>query len=275
VPNKFPALAPDKELLRKRFGVFEVLSGFGVHEVIVETPDHNRYLKDQSLEELNQVLGTFCSRIAALAKDRRLRYITIFRNEGPSAGASLEHPHSQLIATPVIPRKIREELDGVKAYFNKKGKCVYCDILRQELKSSERIVYENEAYVSFCPFASRFPFEIWLLPKKHNAHFASPTTKKSISLLSDALKSTIKRLSVTLRNPAYNYCIHTAPLRSSGANSRRRSGSFHWHIEIIPRLIQPAGFELGTDFFINPTLPEEAARSLRAARGRKSETGKL
>ncbi len=270
VPNRFPALGRKKELVSKRLGMFDVMSGFGAHEVIIETPDHNKNLKDQSVEELSKVLKTFQYRIEELYKDKRLRYCLVFKNEGWEAGASLEHPHSQLIATPVIPKRIKEELVGSRNYFKGRRRCIYCDILSQERKDGERIVYENKEYIAFCPFASRFPFEIWLLPKKHNADFCSQTTKKNIPLLADALKTTMQKLASTLNDPQYNYVIHTAPNPISrhgyGKNIDR---DFHWHIEIIPRLTRLAGFEWGADFYINPMAPEEAARSLRNANNRE------
>lgn len=264
VPNRFPALGRKKELVSKRLGMFDVMSGFGAHEVIIETPEHDKNLKDQSVKELSKVLKTFQYRIEELYKDKHLHYCLVFKNEGWEAGASLEHPHSQLIATPVIPKRIKEELVGSRNYFKGRKRCVYCDILSQERKNGERIVYENKEYLAFCPFASRFPFEIWLLPKKHNADFCSRTTKESISLLADALRTTIQKLAQALDNPQYNYVIHTAPNPISrhgyGKNIDR---NFHWHIEIIPRLTRVAGFEWGADFYINPMAPEEAARSLR------------
>ena len=264
VPNKFPALDRDKELVGERLGMFDVMSGFGSHEVIIETPSHSKNLKNQSIKELSEVLRTFQRRIEDLYEDKRLRYCLIFKNEGWEAGASLEHPHSQLIATPVIPKRIREELAGSKDYFKRKRRCIYCDILGQEKKSGERIVYENKEYISFCPFASRFPFEIWLLPKRHSAHFCSQITKKNTPLLADALRTTMRKLDSALYNPQYNYVVHTAPNPiSRHGYSKNIDRDFHWHIEIIPRLTRAAGFEWGADFYINPMAPEEAARSLR------------
>lgn len=267
VPNRFPALGIDVELIRRGVGMFDMASGFGAHEVIIETPGHNKDLKDQSSEELGEVLKTFQYRIADLHKDKRLRYCLVFKNAGREAGATVSHPHSQLIATPVTPKRVKEELVGSKNYFESKERCVYCDILSQEMDSGERIVYENKEYVSFCPFASRFPFEIWLLPKKHSPDFCCPTTKKNIPFLAEALKTTMQKLAQTLNNPSYNYLIHTAP------NRYPRSGywqtidqDFHWHIEITPHLVRVAGFEWGTGFYINPTAPEEAAKYLREAR---------
>ena len=269
VPNKFPALDRDKELLRKRLGMFDVMSGFGTHEVIIETPSHSKNLKDQSIKELSEVLKTFQHRIEDLYKDKRLRYCLIFKNEGWEAGASLEHPHSQLVATPVIPKRIREELVGSRNYFKRKRRCIYCDILSQERKDGERIVYENKEYISFCPFASPFPFEVWLLPKRHNADFCSRTTKKNIPLLAGALKNTMQKLASTLNNPQYNYVIHTIPNPISRHDySKNIDRDFHWHIEIIPRLTRLAGFEWGADFYINPMAPEEAARFLRKEKKR-------
>ncbi|MCG2677112.1 galactose-1-phosphate uridylyltransferase [bacterium] len=267
VANKFPALGIDGELIRRGVGMFDMISGFGAHEVIIETPDHDKNLKDQSSEELGEVLKTFQYRIADLHKDKRLRYVLVFKNEGREAGASLEHPHSQLIATPATPKRVKEELVGSKNYFEAKERCIYCDILAQEMDSGERIVYENREYVSFCPFASRFPFEIWLLPKKHSPDFCCPTTQKNIPSLAEALKTTMQKLARVLNNPSYNYLIHTAPNRAPRADYWQTiDQDFHWHFEIMPHLVRVAGFEWGTGFYINPTAPEEAAKYLREAR---------
>jgi len=271
VPNRFPALDRDKKLVHKEHGMFGIMSGFGAHEVIIETPNHDKNLKDQSIRELSEVLRTFQKRIEDLYKDKRLRQIIIFKNEGQAAGASLQHLHSQLIATPVIPKRIREELIGSRNYFKRKERCVYCDIVSQEKESGERIVYENRDYISFCPFASRFPFEIWLLPKRHSANFSSQATKKNIPLLVAALKTTMQKLALALDNPQYNYVVHTAPNPISRHGYEKNiDRDFHWHIEIIPRLTRLAGFEWGADFYINPMTPEEAAKSLRDANNRRN-----
>lgn len=267
VPNKFPALNIEQGLSKQGMGVYDMMTGFGAHEVIIETPDHKKSLKDQSIEEISNVIGVFQYRVEDLHRDTRIRYCLVFRNEGLQAGASLSHPHSQLIATPITPKRVREELLGAEAYFKLKERCIYCDILKEELDSGVRIIYENDAFLSFCPYASRFPFEIWLLPKEHDIDFFSERVKAKIHLLADQLKVTMQKLAKTLNNPQYNYLIHAAPNRFPRRGYWRTiDDDFHWHIEIMPKLTRIAGFEWGSGFYINPTSPEEAARSLREAK---------
>jgi len=263
VPNKFPALRIEGDLDKQGRGVYDMMNGIGAHEVIIETPDHATCIEMQSRESLAQILEVYKLRLLDLSRDMRFKYILIFRNEGRAAGASLSHPHSQLIATPVTPKRVKEELTGAMEYFNYKDRCIFCDILRQEMEEHTRIVYENEQFVSFCPFASRFPFEIWVLPKRHHVDFQS-LPPNEFQVLADMMIVTLRKLGKALSHPQYNYILHTGPLR------RPRKGywttiehDFHWHIEIMPRLTQIAGFEWGTGFYINPTAPEEAAKYLR------------
>lgn len=267
VPNKFPALGIDEPLVKKGVGIYDMMSGFGAHEVIIETPDHNRQLKDQSVEEINLVLTVIQDRVEDLHRDQRMRYILVFRNEGYEAGASIAHPHSQIIATPVTPKRAREELQGTEAYFKLKERCIICDIMQEELDNKVRVVFENEGYLAFCPYASRFPFEIWILPKAHGIDFYAKEIRRNMSLLASCLKIVMQKLAVALNNPQYNYLIHAAPNRFARRGYWRTiEDDFHWHIEIMPRLTRIAGFEWGTGFYINPTFPEDAANFLREAK---------
>jgi UDPglucose--hexose-1-phosphate uridylyltransferase len=263
VPNKFPALGIEGELDRRGLGMYDLMNGIGAHEVIIETPDHNRHLKDSTVEEIQLVLRAYQQRMEDLLRDPRLRYTLIFKNQGGQAGASLHHPHSQLIATPVTPKKVREELIGSQRYWELKERCVFCDIIRQEQDTGDRIVYENEAFVAFCPFASRFPFEVWILPKKHSPDFHT-ITPGHIPFLADMLRIVLGKLASALGNPQYNYILHTGPARFARRGYWETiEQDYHWHLEIIPRLTKIAGFEWGTSFYINPTPPEEAASYLR------------
>lgn len=262
VANKFPALGIDDSLVKKGVGMYDVMTGFGAHEVIIESPDHNRPIDLLSLDETKDVLTVYQDRVQDLHRDIRFRYILIFRNEGREAGASLYHPHSQLIATPVTPKRVKEELMGCEAYYKTKERCAFCDVINQEKDSGHRIVYENDHFISFCPFASRFPFEIWLLPKNHEPDFYA--SRQHVSDMAMALKMTMEKLQIALNRPQYNYIIHSAP------NLFPRRGywhtirdDYHWHFEIMPRLTRVAGFEWGTGFYINPTAPEDAAHYLR------------
>ena len=256
VSNMFPALSTEGEPNREGLGMFDRMNGVGAHEVIIETPDHQKDLADLSLEQIERVLFAYRERIIELGKDPRFRYVTIFKNQGEAAGASLEHSHSQLIATPMVPKRVQEELDGSRAYYQYKERCIFCDMVRQERESGERVVLQNEHFICIAPFAPRVPFECWLLPRFHSSHFAEWPTVRTRDLAT-LLRETLLRLRVALDDPPFNYVVHTAP--ALPAYERE----YHWHIEIIPKLIQVGGFEWGTGSYINPTAPEEAARYLR------------
>lgn len=267
VPNKFPALGIDFPLIRKGKGMFDMMTNFGAHEVIIETTDHVKHAKDQSLDEIRNWLSALQYRVEDLKGDIRFRYILVFKNKGKMAGASLPHPHHQIIATPITPKRVREELVGCMNYFAIKERCVFCDIMEQEMADGERIVYENDAYISFCPYASRFPYEIWILPKVHAIDFYSYVVKQNLNSLAEHLKVVLAKLATVSNDPEYNYLIHTAPNRFPRFGYWRTiEDDFHWHIELFPRLTTVAGFEWGTGFYINPVSPEMAAKDLREAK---------
>ena len=256
VPNKFPALRIEGELGRRGLGLFDLSNGVGAHEVIIETPDHHRHMADLSLQELEQVFAAFKGRSLDLRGDHRLKYSLIFKNFGLPAGASLEHPHSQLIALPIVPKRVAEELKGAERYFEFRGRCPYCDMLHQEVEDDERVICENKGFLAFCPFVSSFPFEVWLLPKAHSSDFAT-IAPDAIQDLVRLLKEILMRLRTLLSDPSYNFIVHTAPIEP------REREEYHWHLELIPKLTKVAGFEWGTGFYINPTPPELAAKALR------------
>jgi UDPglucose--hexose-1-phosphate uridylyltransferase len=258
IPNKFPALRIEGDLDRRGLGIFDLSNGIGAHEVIIETPDHQKQMADLSVEELTRVLSAYKARSLDLRGDTRLKYALLFKNFGLSAGASLEHSHSQLIALPIIPKRVQEELKGAQRYMEFRERCVYCDMLGQELQDKERLICENRGFVAYCPFMSSFPFEIMLLPKTHAADYAKQGPESLVDLAS-LLKETLLRLRSALNNPAYNFIIHTAPIEP------REREEYHWHLELIPKLTRIAGFEWGTGFYINPTSPELAAQALRAS----------
>jgi UDPglucose--hexose-1-phosphate uridylyltransferase len=187
-----------------------------------------------------------------------MRYILAFKNHGEAAGATLEHSHSQLIALPVVPRRVQEELEGAKRYYDLKERCIFCDIVRQELSTGSRVVLETEQFLAICPYAARFPFEIWVLPRRHFSHFED-TDVPTFHNLGWVMPVLAREIDKVLERPAYNVMIHTAPLQESALPS------YHWHIELIPKLTKVAGFEWGTGFYINPTPPEESAKFLRDA----------
>ena len=255
-PNKYPALKNDLELIKRGVGVYDMMSGFGVHEVIVETPNHKATPLTMTQKDYEEIIWAYRDRIISLSKDPRIKHIIIFKNHGRQAGASLEHPHSQLIAIPVIPRTIKNELDGARIYYELRDRCIFCDIIVQELSLQERVVFENRSFVAITPYASRFPFEVWILPKEHSHRFEE-IDKNQVVDLAEALRTVLAKLYLLLNDPPYNYMLHTTPISSN------HKEYYHWHIEIIPRLTHVAGFEWGTGMYINPTPPEQAARMLR------------
>jgi UDPglucose--hexose-1-phosphate uridylyltransferase len=258
VPNKFPALQIEGDLGREGIGLYDRMNGIGAHEVIIETPDHKDTLADLPTKRIEDLLWAFRDRIVDLKRDRRLRFVLVFKNHGAAAGATLEHTHSQLIALPVVPTSVTAEIDGCHAHYQQKERCIYCDIIRQELSDADRIVSENPEFVTITPFASRFPFEMWILPKRHAAYFEE-SQKTQFELLASILSESLRRMDRVLSKPAYNFILHSSPLHE------KTGEYYHWHMEIMPKLTQVAGFEWGTGFYINPVTPEEAARFLREA----------
>ncbi len=272
IPNKFPALKVEGELKRKGLGIFDKISGVGAHEVIIETPKHNEEFISFSNERIAKIFWFYRERSRDLKQDSRLRYILIFKNHGYEAGTSLEHSHSQLIATPITPKIVKEELTGAKTYFDYKHRCIFCDMIEQEHFDQSRIIIENESFIAISPFAARSPYEIWILPKRHSPDFDS-ISDEELTKLSIILKDIFQRLSSILGDMPYNYVIHTASNRNfqDPGYWLTIEADFHWHIELMPRLTRIAGFEWGTGFYINPTVPEDAAKSLREATVEKKE----
>ena len=266
VPNKFPALRIEGGLDRKGLGAYDRMNGVGAHEVIIETPQHNLNMADASVEHLQKVIRMYRERLVDLLRDFRFKYILIFKNYGAAAGASLAHPHTQIIATPVTPLTLAEELTSAKGHYQDKERCLFCDLIQQELESGERIVVSGDNFIAMAPFASRFPFEIFLAPRAHHHSFAE-ISDDMIHHLALTLKEVLMRIKKCLNDPPYNFLIHTIPnVRAKPKRSTYWDTievDFHWHIELIPRLTRIAGFEWGTGFYINPTAPEEAAKYLR------------
>ncbi len=259
IANKFPALCIEGDLEREGIGIYDRMNGVGAHEVIIETPDHEKDIAELDCAQVEKIILAYKSRCIDLKKDRRFKYILIFKNHGESAGASLEHAHSQLIALPIIPKKTREALAGAQKYYSFKERCVYCDIIIQELEKKERLVSENEHFVVFAPFASSSPFETWIIPKKHSFQFYD-IPEEIIGELAVTLRDTLLRLKKILTDPPFNFIINTAPVQDDMEHN-----FYHWHIEIVPKLTKVAGFEWGTGFYINPSPPEKAAKLLREA----------
>jgi UDPglucose--hexose-1-phosphate uridylyltransferase len=268
IPNKYPVLRVEGELKSRGHGLYDVMNGIGAHEIIIETPEHAKGMADLSPEQIALVLKAYRSRILDLRQDVRLRYLVMFKNHGLRAGASLSHSHSQLIAVPLVPPVAVTELKACREFFDQKGRCVFCDIIDFELQSGDRIVRDLPGYLIFAPFASSLPFELRLFPKRHSHDFAL-LGDDELGELAFAMKDMLLRLKEVLKDPPYNFILHTSPSLMPRPGRPDFWSSieydFHWHIELVPRITPTAGFEWGTGFHINPTPPEEAAAFLRGA----------
>ncbi len=255
--NQFPALRPEGSTLRRdeeRF--FLSMNGIGVHEVIVETPVHNKPLALMEDGGVEDVLRAYQERHNVLSRMSFAKLVIIFKNQGPSAGTSLEHPHSQLVATPIVPKHIRMKYEVAIRYYDNTGRCLYSDLVDRELAAGKRVVMETEKFVVFHPFASHHPFETWVVPRIHQASFGNALAK-DLKDLAHVLRIALLKLYRGLNNPDFNYVIDTAPVGDENKNY------YLWHLRIIPRPTEVAGFEIGSGININTALPEETARFMR------------
>ena len=259
VRNKYPALTSEGSSDNRREGIYDRMDGMGFHEVVIETPEHGKLLETMPGEAVADVIRTFMLRVSEIKKDPRIKYVMIFKNHGRNAGASLLHPHSQIIAMPMAPLRVTQELDGAAAYHKERGACVYCDILAAELAFKKRVVAENSSFLVVAPYASCFSFELCVLPKKHLSHFEDLPGAEA-GALAEVLKTALGKLSASLPDLAYNLIVHTMPVQEPEAPH------YHWHIEITPKLTRVAGFEWGTGFYINTVSPEEAAEILNSGK---------
>ena len=256
VPNKFPALKVEGNLEKRGDGMYDKMNGIGAHEVIIECPQFETNMSRLSVDQIREVLWVYHDRLVDLKKDPRLVHGLIFKNKGGLAGASLLHSHSQLIVTSVVPISVQEEIDGAAEYYRYRGRCIFEDMIQQELVQEERIVLDTPNFLAFCPYASRFPFETWIVPKGHSSHYEN-IQKQGVEELGMVMKTLLRKLELALDDPPYNYMLHSAPFDAS------ELPHYRWHFEMFPRLTRVAGFEWGSGFYINPVLPEEAARFLR------------
>ena len=256
VSNKYPALRVEGDLDKRGDGIYDRMNGIGAHEVIIETPEHVTSITDIPDEHVADIIKIYKERMLDLKKDKRFLSGMLFKNVGAASGASLEHTHSQLIILPTVPIRVNQEMVGSNEFFKYRGRCVYCDIIRQENEQKERVICEINNFIAIAPYASRFPFEVWILPKQHQSHFED-ITESDLWGIVKCLKTVLIKLESTLERPPYNYMIHTSPFNTKDIEY------YHWHIEITPRLTRVAGFEWGTGFYINPVLPEQAAKYLR------------
>ena len=256
VPNKYPALVIEGDIDKQGEGLYDRMNGIGAHEVVIESPNHENRFTFLPHNQMILTFRAFRDRIRDLSQDKRFSYVMVFKNYGKAAGASLEHSHSQLVALPILPRMLVAELEGSLSYYKYKDRCVFCDIIRQEIQQNIRLVCENDKFVTLAPFAPRSPFEMWIMPRRHNSSYIDQD-EASLSALTDIFSETLKRLDACIPGVPYNFVLHTQPLRSQPLDH------YHWHFEIVPKLTSIAGFEWGSGFYINPMPPEDTCRYLR------------
>lgn len=256
VPHRHPMLRIEGGTDVHRHGLFETRDGLGAHEVIVETPLHDQPLHKLETERLWRVLWAWRTRMQDLKRDSRFASIVIYKNHGRAAGARLDHAHSQLTAYPMVPPAVAEKVSGATLHYGVTKRCVFCDLLAEDITDGRRIVDARDAILAIAPFASRVPFETWLIPRAHAPRFEE-TTDSTLEVLAAILKSVLARIDWALERPAYNLVLHTAPLAGDADKV------FHWHLEILPRVTRHAGLEWGSGLHRNPVAPEDAARVLR------------
>lgn len=264
VPSLTPFLRIEGDLDRRGKGLYDLMSGVGAHEIVVETNQHIAHMADLAQEQIAKVIKCYIDRMLDLENDKRFKYVLVFKNYGWSAGGGrIRHSRSQLIATPVNPKRVKEEMVGARQYYEYHERCIFCDLIRQEMDCQERIVAEVDGFIAVVPFASRFPFEVWILPKEHSCDFVSLTPEKQQGLAA-MMKLVLQKLKIGLKDPPFNYIIHTAPFRRQKLGYWKTINyDYHWHVEVTPRLTRVAGFEWGTGFYICPATPEAAAEFLR------------
>ena len=256
VPNLYAAFGPaDAEPIVQRVGPYLSMSGVGAHEVLIDSPDHLRDIADHDVPKVAEVVRGFVDRYRAAAASPCVRYVLLIVNHGREAGASLEHPHAQLFAIPLVPDAVQREIEGVARRIGEAGSCPFCEMVAYETSAGERVIYENDGFLVFAPYASRVPFETWIVPKPHQPRFEASSSAEQLAF-ADALRELASRLKRRLNDPPYNLYLHTAPTQWTG-------GAYHWHAEVLPKLSIAAGFELGSDLYIDVVTPEAAAEYLQ------------
>jgi UDPglucose--hexose-1-phosphate uridylyltransferase len=263
IPNKFAALSSEVQPTRSLQHLRRRVNGFGFHEVIIDSPDHASPFALLPDAHVARILGVFKERYNALSVDHRITHVTIFKNHGTDAGASMAHPHSQLIATPVIPSQVRHRLHEALRHYDDAGECMFCHMVEREVEDQTRIVLKSELFVAMEVFASATPFATHIFPLRHMATFGEITAAE-IADLARVLRTLLAKLYVGLENPDLNFTIRSGPSDYVGARH------FHWYVSVIPRLTRVAGFELGSGMFINTVLPESAAEFLRNVNAQKA-----
>jgi UDPglucose--hexose-1-phosphate uridylyltransferase len=258
VPNKFAALDRDATLVRRIDGLKRTISGTGLHEVIIETPAHDMHMALLPPEDFDCVIQAYYQRYVRISADPRVAHATLFRNHGERAGTSLEHPHSQIVGTPIIPPQVRDRMETALRYYDDMGQCLFCATLADEMRDAVRVVASNSHFVAFLPFAALNPFHLWIYPVRHCASFGD-SSEAELAALSQILRLVLRKICFGLANPDYNLSVRTIPREGGGVRYQ------HWYLSIIPRVSRLAGFEIGSGMFINTARPEESAAFLRDA----------
>ncbi len=263
VPNCEPRLRIEGKLAHHAEGLHDVMNGLGAHEIIAETPRHDRSFHELEVHEISNIIQACRARIVDLEGDKHIRYVLIFKNHGEEAGAhTISHSISQLMGLPVTPRSVKTKLIAARDYFALKERCIYCDVLAQEQKERKRLIAENEDFVAVAPFASRFPFEMAVFAKSHNSAFSRISSEQADSL-ARILRDILQKLDRALGGPPYNLSLQDRPfLRPRAGYWGTIEDDFHWHLEILPHIARITGFEWASGFFYNPVPPEVAARCL-------------
>lgn len=256
VPNKYPALEPHRTAPTDKGPLFHSMPGVGAHEVIIETPRHIFLTSELTEVELKHTFCAYRDRLRHWTQHSDLAYGILFKNVGQAAGASIKHLHSQFLALPMVPAHIKNTIDGARQYFDRRGKCVYCELLSQAVLRHTTLIFKTPSMVAFCPFASRCPYETWIMPRDHHSHFTH-LEEHSLQKLAHITHRVLGKIENVLPVPAYNLILHTAPFDT------RPLEHYHWRIEILPRTVTSAGFEWGTGMAINQVTPEDAAKELR------------
>lgn len=258
VPNKFAMIGNEGVFEALDEGFYQKMTGVGAHEVVVESPDHEKELHDLPVSSISEVMLAFRERFRELKKNPQIKYVHLFKNHGFMGGGSLEHTHSQIVALPIVTKAVTEEERSAKTFYEEKGRCIFCDMVSLETEKNTRLVMENDGFIAFCPYAPRSAFETWIVPKVHESHFEN-IDDREISLLAEVLKPVLLKIKSCLNGPAYNFAVYTAPVQQAGKLH------YHWRLEIMPQSSPIGGFERATGFYVNPVSPEDAAEMLRSA----------
>jgi UDPglucose--hexose-1-phosphate uridylyltransferase len=256
VANKFPALQEEGEKVRHIDGIFRSMTAVGYHEVVIEHPRHDLSPAGYTVDETAAIIEAHRQRYMTLAQDPRIEAVIIFKNHGEGAGTSLQHPHSQIAATPIVPTQVRHRLEESIRYFDETGECVFCRTLNREMQDGTRIVAQNKNFVAFIPYAALSPFHLWIFPVRHESSF-DEITPQAVKSFAEILQGVLSKIHRGLNNPDFNFSIRSIPAREGHREY------FHWYLTIIPRIGRTAGFEIGSGMYINPAIPEESARFLR------------